>query len=64
MKVKEIIKKLRLCSNASVIVEGVKYGSVVELKESDLRNMEPEYIMEMKVNSMDIVDNILTIYAE
>lgn len=64
MKVKEVIKKLSLSSNASIIVQGVKYGSIIELKANELRNIEPEYIMNMRVNSFDIIDNVLTIYAQ
>lgn len=64
MKIKAILKKYKLSSNSSVIIQEVKSGDMVELTESNLRNLEPQYIMDMKVNSIDIVDNVLTIYAE
>lgn len=64
MKVKEIIKKLKMSSNASVIIQEVKAGSLVELTCEQTKDVEPQYAMNMKVNSFDIVDNVLTIYAE
>lgn len=64
MKVKEIIKKYRLCSNADVFVEAIKNQSVLQLTQTQMDKLEPEYLMDMRVNSFDVVDNVLTIYAE
>lgn len=65
MKVKEIVKKYRVVSNASVIIQAVKTGDMIELTKQQIKYDEvPEYAMQMKVNSFEIIDNILTIYAE
>ena len=76
MKVKEIVKKFRMASNAEVFVKcdicgdviymekAVKTGDLIEITRQQLENIEPQYVMDMRVNSFDIIDNILTIYAE
>ena len=64
MRVKEIVKKYRMISNASVIIQAVKTGDMIELTKQQLKDAEPEYVMQMKVNSIEIIDNVLTIFAE
>ncbi|SPF54733.1 hypothetical protein SBF1_7920001 [Candidatus Desulfosporosinus infrequens] len=64
MKVKDIVKKYRIISNASVIIQAVKTGDMIELTEQQLKDAGPDYVMQMKINSIEIIDNVLTIFAE
>ncbi len=64
MKVKDIVKKYRLSSNSSVIIQEVNSGDIVELTKTKIRDLEPQYIMNMTVNGFEVIDNVLKIYAE
>ena len=61
MKVKDIIKKYRLASNADVFIEHSD-GSTAKLNRRDIKDVSPEFLMNATVNSIDIIDNVLTIH--
>lgn len=63
MKVIDLLKKFRLCSNADVFLESVPGGEFCQLKEDEIRELRPSAFMEMTVQSFDVIDNVLTIYA-
>lgn len=65
MKVKEVLKKfMPVRSNCDVFVQDGLFGDLTELKKEDQKNLSPDYIMEMRVNALTIVDNVLTIHVE
>ena len=63
MKVKDFLKKRRMAGNETVIVQNVRTQDLIELNRQQLKELEPEYIMNMTLNSFDIIDNVLTVYA-
>ena len=61
MKVKDIIKKYRLASNADVFIEHSD-GAIAKLNRQDIKDVSPEFLMNATVNSIDVIDNVLTIH--
>lgn len=60
MKVKDFLKKYRMCSNADVFLQMGE--ELKELSSDEIRELEPEVFMNTTVNSFDVIDNVLTIY--
>ena len=62
MKVRDIIKKYRLCSNADVFIQA-DGATFFQMTEEQLKEMNPETIMDATVTSIDVIDNVLTIHV-
>jgi len=62
MKVRDILGKFTISSNASV---HVKCGSVLisSLSKQEIFDLKPDRIMDATVNSFNIIDNVMTIYV-
>ena len=63
MKVKEFIKKFRLCSNADMVLQ-TPDGVFAKLEKEEIKNIQPEALMSATINSFDIIDNVITIYIK
>lgn len=64
MKVIDLLKKYRMSSNSDVFLESVPDGDFCQLKEDEIRELRPHVFMEMTVQSFEVIDNVLTIYAK
>lgn len=60
MKVKDFLKKYRMCSNSDVFLQ--KNGEFTQLSANQMKNLEPEVLMNATVNSFDVIDNVMTIH--
>ena len=60
MKVKDILKKYRMCSNADVFLQAGE--ELKQLTDDEIRELYPEILMDETVRSIDVIDNVLTIY--
>ena len=58
MKVKEIMKRYNATSNATIFVQNGISGDLVEINRNDI----PEYIENATVNSLEVADNVFTIF--
>lgn len=63
MKVKDFIKKFRLCSNADIFLQ-TPDGAFAQLRKEEIKNIKPETLMSATINSFDIIDNVITIYIK
>ncbi len=68
MKVKDFLKKYQMSSNAEVILEIVTNngdaGAFALLSEREIRDLDAtSYKMNLRVQSFNVTDNIMTIYA-
>lgn len=63
MKVGDFLKKYKMCSNAEVFLESVPGGEWCKLDNDELKELRPDRLMDMTVQSFSIIDNVLTIYA-
>lgn len=61
MKVRVFLKKYRLCSNADVFLQ-TPDGEFAKLESEEIKELNPEALMNATVNSFDIIDNILTVH--
>lgn len=61
MKVKDFLKKYRMCSNSDVFLQ-TKDGEFAQLSTKEIENLEPEALMSATVNSFDVIDNVMTIH--
>ena len=61
MKVKDFIKKYNMCSNADVFLQ-TSDGEFAKLNQQEIKDLEPEILMNSTVNTFDIIDNVLTIH--
>ncbi len=61
MKVKDLIKKYNMCSNADIFLQ-TPNGEISKLERDEVQNIQPELLMNSTVNSFDIIDNVLTIH--
>lgn len=64
MKVKQLTDKLTLCSNAMVTIMDTKSRTTITLSAKAVVDGLPSDIAAMKINSFNIIDNTMTIYAE
>lgn len=69
MKVKDFLKKYQMSSNAEVFLEIVTSngdaGNFVLLSEREIRDLDAtSYKMNLRVQSFNVTDNIMTIYAK
>lgn len=63
MKVGDFLKKYKMCSNAEVFIESVPDGEWSKLNNGEVKELRPDRLMDMTVQSFSIIDNVLTIYA-
>lgn len=63
MKVGDFLKKYRMCSNSEVFLESVPDGEWCKLDNDELKELRPDRLMDMTVQSFSIINNVLTIYA-
>lgn len=61
MKVRDFLKKYRMCSNADIFLQ-TSDGEFAQLKHEEIKELNPEVLMSATINSFDIVDNVLTIH--
>lgn len=62
MKVKDFLKKYRMCSNTDVFLQSTSSGEFTKLDKQSILHLEPEALMTETLKSFDIIDNVLTIY--
>ncbi len=60
MKVKDFLKKYRMCSNSDVFLQ--KNSELMQLSANQIKNLEPDVLMSATVNSFDVIDNVMTIH--
>lgn len=60
MKVKDLLKKYRMCSNADVFLQ--TGGELQKLSQKEISELAPERLMTATVRSFDVIDNVITIY--
>ena len=63
MKVGDFLKKYKMCSNAEGFIESVPDGEWSKLNNGEVKELRPDRLMDMTVQSFSIIDNVLTIYA-
>ncbi len=63
MKVGDFLKKYLMCSNSEVFLKSVPDGEWCKLDENEVKELRPNRLMDMTVQSFSIIDNVLTIYA-
>lgn len=63
MKVGDLLKKYRMCSNSDVFLECVPDGEWCKLQREEVKDLRPDSLMDMTVQSFSVIDNVLTIYA-
>lgn len=63
MKVKELLKKYRMGSNADVFLQSSN-GKFAKLERNEIENLIPEVLMDSAINTFEIIDNVLTIYIK
>lgn len=61
MKVRDFLKKYRMCSNADVFLQ-TSDGEFAKLERNEIENLTPEVLMNSTVNTFDIIDNVLTLH--
>lgn len=65
MKVRDLLKKYRTCATAPVRLTVVPTGSSALLRKEDIRELPKEMeILNFTVQSFDVIDNVMTIYAK
>lgn len=64
MKVKDFLKKYRMCSNADVLLQSAKSSKFTPLDKQDILHLEPGALMEETLNSFEIIDNVMIIYIK
>ena len=63
MKVKDILSKYRMCSNADVFLQ-TPDGNFCKLSRDEIQELRPEVLMRATVNSLEFIDNVLTIHLK
>lgn len=61
MKVKDFLKKYRMCSNADVYLQTTD-GEFAKLEREEIEELKPEVLMNATVNAFDVIDNVLTVH--
>lgn len=64
MKVKQLIDKFALSSNAMVTIMDTKSRTSVTLSSKAVREGLSSDVTAMRLNSFNVINNTLTIYAE
>lgn len=65
MKVKEMVKKfIPVRSNCDVFVQDGLFGDLIELTKKDIKDLTPDFVMNMTVYSFTITDNVFTIHSD
>lgn len=52
-----------MCSNSDVFLECVPDGEWCKLQREEVKDLRPDSLMDMTVQSFSVIDNVLTIYA-
>lgn len=64
MKVYDFLRKYRLCSNAKVRMTVFPVGTTAFIRDEELRNPPKDGVFGLAVQSFDVIDNVVTIYAK
>lgn len=64
MKVYDLLAKYRLCSDARVRLTVVPVGTTANVRYEELRDPPKDGVFGFSVQSFDVIDNVLTIYAK
>ena len=64
MKVNQLINKLQYSSNAMVVIKNVVTRDFITLQAKGISENIGSTTKDMRVNSFNVIDNVITIYAE
>lgn len=64
MKVCDFLRKYRICSNAKVRLTVVPVGTTAFIQGAELRDPPKDGVFGQTVQSFDVIDNVMTIYAK
>lgn len=64
MKVCDLLEKYRMCSNAEVRLTVVPVGTTAFIQNAELRDPQKDGVFGQTVQSFDVIDNVVTIYAK
>ncbi|MBS5955509.1 MAG: hypothetical protein KIC73_01205 [Clostridiales bacterium] len=64
MKVKNVLKKFMPArSNCAVFIQDGLFGDLTELSKDDLKNLTTDFIMDLSVSSLTVIDNVFTVHV-
>lgn len=64
MKVCDFLQKYRMCSNAKVRLVMFPSGTAAFIRAKELRNPPKDGAFGLSLQSFDVIDNVVTIYAK
>jgi len=64
MKVYELLRKYRMCSDARVRLTIVPVGTTANVRYEELRDPPKDGVFALSVQGFDIINNVMTIYAK
>lgn len=64
MKVRDLLLKYRMCSDARVRLTVVPVGTTANVRYEELRDPPRDGVFALPVQGFDVIDNVLTIYAK
>lgn len=64
MKIIDFLKKYKMDSNADIFIESVSEPVFCKLEQHEVEQLEPEFIMNMTIKAIEVIDNVLTLYTK
>lgn len=64
MKVRDLILKYRMCSNATMCLTVLPIGTTAFVRGEELRDPPKDGVFGLTLQSFDVIDNVVTIYAK
>lgn len=64
MKVHDLLRKYRMCSDARVQLTVVPAGTTANVRYEELRDPPKDGVFALSVQGFDIINNVMTIYAK
>lgn len=64
MKVRDLLLKYRMSSDARVRLTVVPVGTTANIRYEELRDPPKDGVFALSVQGFDIIDNVMTIYAK
>ena len=64
MKVRDLLLKYRMCSDARVCLTVVPVGTTANVRYEELCDPPKDGVFALPVKSFDIINNVMTIYAK
>lgn len=64
MKVHDLLRKYRMCSDARVRLTVVPAGTTANVRYEELRDPPKDGVFALSVQGFDIINNVMTIYAK